>query len=574
MELRFRIWMVVILWGSTSGESDQYSRALDWLSRYGYLPPADPRTSQLQTKEGIEKAIRIMQRFGGLQETGVLDNKTLKLMSTPRCSLPDIIGSDEMLKRKRRRRRRKRYALSGLKWQKMDLTWSIHSYPSPSHSPNLNKELVETILYYAFKAWSDVSPLTFQKQMTNSRDSKAGGDIRVSFAQMLHEDGYPFDGRGGTLAHAFFPGLDEVSGDTHFDNDEMWSFRGDSSSTDLFTVAVHEFGHALGLSHSSSDPSIMRPYYQGPADMNDFQLALDDRVAIQQLYGVKEGGQGDDADHDIPRLPSPPPTKTTQHSEPSFPERCQGGFDAVANIRGEVFFFKGEHFWRVNQKRSLWSLNPTLIKNFWIGLPPGTNKIDAVYERKSDSRIIFFIGSQYWVFIDNKAMGDYPRPLSEWGMRTKSGVPVDRVDAAFIWAHNGKTYLFSGGEFWRFDESKANELGTRHPDQGYPRDSSLWEGVPPDMDDVISWEQGDAYFFKDNQYWVLKSGGLNQDIITPKSTAVEWLWCPAPPMTSAPTNPQNPKECSCDVRGSSSFLRSSCTLLVTGILAINEFFRK
>ena len=44
----------------------------EWLSRFGYLPPADPETGQLQTPEELSKAIVAMQRFGGLEATGVL----------------------------------------------------------------------------------------------------------------------------------------------------------------------------------------------------------------------------------------------------------------------------------------------------------------------------------------------------------------------------------------------------------------------------------------------------------------------------------------------------------------------
>lgn len=99
-------------------------------------------------------------------------------------------------------------------------------------------------------------------------------------------------------------------------------------------------------------------------------------------------------------------------------------------------------------------------------------------------------GSKYWIFKDTVAMDDYPRPLSDWSMKRKSGAPVDRVDAAFTWAHNGKTYLFSEGEFWRFDESQNGGKTSKKPDTGYPRDNSLWAGVPSDMDDVISWGEG------------------------------------------------------------------------------------
>lgn len=86
------------------------------------------------------------------------------------------------------------------------------------------------------------------------------------------------------------------------------------------------------------------------------------------------------------------------------------------------------------------------------------------------------------------ALPGYPHPLAEWGMRANDGSFVKRVDAAFVWAHNGHTYLFSGEEFWRFTENP--EQMTSQPDSGYPRGTSLWKGVPGIPDDIISWGKG------------------------------------------------------------------------------------
>jgi len=90
-----------------------------------------------------------------------------------------------------------------------------------------------------------------------------------------HGDGDPFDGPGGTLAHAYFP---VYGGDAHFDDSERWtikSYRG----TNLFQVAAHEFGHSLGLSHSDIKSALMAPFYRG-YDPN-FILDRDDIDAIQ-----------------------------------------------------------------------------------------------------------------------------------------------------------------------------------------------------------------------------------------------------------------------------------------------------
>ena len=58
------------------------------------------------------------------------------------------------------------------------------------------------------------------------------------------------------------------------------------SGTNLFQVAVHEFGHSLGLGHSSSPDAIMAAIYRGYVP--NAELNRDDIAGIQALYGESQ----------------------------------------------------------------------------------------------------------------------------------------------------------------------------------------------------------------------------------------------------------------------------------------------
>ena len=96
-----------------------------------------------------------------------------------------------------------------------------------------------------------------------------------------------------TLAHAFQPATESmfgpgttIGGDVHFDIDRIWiddAFDGlGDSDVDLFTVALHEVGHALGLGHSNVGGSVMEAFYGGSRRT----LHADDLAGIQSIYGV------------------------------------------------------------------------------------------------------------------------------------------------------------------------------------------------------------------------------------------------------------------------------------------------
>ncbi|XP_060641621.2 matrix metalloproteinase-17 [Anolis sagrei] len=482
--------------------TEDASPGADWLTRFGYLPPPNPITGQLQTQEELAKAIMTMQQFGGLEVTGILDEATLKLMKTPRCSLPDLLQSEP---------RTMRHTPAVTKWNKRNLSWRVRTFPKESH---LGHDTVRALMYYALKVWSDITPLNFHEVAGNN------ADIQIDFSKTDHNDGYPFDGPGGMVAHAFSPGEHHTAGDTHFDDDESWTFRSsDAHGMDLFAVAVHEFGHAIGLTHISAAESIMRPYYQGPVgDPLKYDLPYEDKVRIWQLYGVRESVSLTakpeiSKTNDQPVLLDLPENRSTIPLRRDAPNRCNTHFDAVAQIRGEAFFFKGKYFWRLTRNKHLVSLQPAQIHRFWRGLPLNLDSVDAVYERIHDHKIVFFKGDKYWLFKDNNVEEGYPRLISDFGL------PLGGIDAAFSWALNDKTYFFKDNLYWCYNEYE------QRMEPGYPLETTLWQGIPNRLDDATRWSDGATYFFKGKEYWKVMDSNLEAEPGYPQSIARDWLVC-------------------------------------------------
>lgn len=55
--------------------------------------------------------------------------------------------------------------------------------------------------------------------------SPEAADLQVDFLHGNHGDGYPFDGAGGAVGHAFFPSDPARAGGVHLDAEEEWAFR-------------------------------------------------------------------------------------------------------------------------------------------------------------------------------------------------------------------------------------------------------------------------------------------------------------------------------------------------------------
>jgi hypothetical protein len=145
-------------------------------------------------------------------------------------------------------------------------------------------------LLRAMSEWARVASLSFSPAAAFD----SAHTLNILFASGNHGDAYPFDGPGRVLAHTYYPAPpnpEPIAGDLHFDADEAWVAGSDTTvrSVDLFSVALHELGHALGLGHSDNPGAVMYPYYRRVT-----ALTQEDVNAILQLYaaaGSTSGGQ-------------------------------------------------------------------------------------------------------------------------------------------------------------------------------------------------------------------------------------------------------------------------------------------
>ncbi|KAL0285515.1 UNVERIFIED_CONTAM: Metalloendoproteinase 1 [Sesamum angustifolium] len=252
-----------------------------YLHQFGYLDyPNQTHANNNDFDDLLESALKTYQLNYHIKPTGAVDAETIAKMVTPRCGNPDIVrGTNTMRSRSNKRQNSSPsttsiHTVSHYSFFPGNLRWS----PSKTHltygfEPNTPTTAIDAVVR-AFAKWDSATHFTFSRAQNNQKPNMV-----IGFHRRDHRDGYPFDGPGGTIAHAFAP----EDGRFHYDSEETWSVAPIGNAFHLETVALHEIGHLLGLGHSSVADAIMFPSIQPGATKN---LHADDIHGIRALYNV------------------------------------------------------------------------------------------------------------------------------------------------------------------------------------------------------------------------------------------------------------------------------------------------
>ncbi|KAM4748768.1 matrix metalloproteinase-21-like [Rhinophrynus dorsalis] len=481
--------------------------------------------NKTEIEKSFVESLKRFQEASGLNATGVLDAATKVAMNKPRCGVPDHkvpsrrrngtltsavldreanhnISQGEGTQRQKRsflskmveHYRRKRDNTIGnrdsLSFSKNTLKWRLMG---EGYSMQLSIQQQRRILALAFRMWSEVVPLQFEEDLTGNNI-----DIRIGFGTGQHLGcSQAFDGVGQQFAHAWY------LGDIHFDDDEHFVGPSSEQGISLLKVAVHEIGHALGLTHINRLGSVMQPNYI-PQERN-FELDWEDRKAVQEKYGSCDGSFSTVFDW-VRR------------------ERTPRG-DII--YRFNTYFFKTSWYWMYENKSNRTRFgDPLPIRAGWHGLP--SQDIDAfvhVWTWNIDAQY-FFKGTQVWRYDPDKdkaytedwKRNKYPQLITE----AFPGAPSP-VDAAFFDKRERFIYFFRENNVTAFSierNRKVESFPKRIIDVFPPVDPSDY---PMGYIDAVyfSYAYQATFFIKDRFYWKMVS---DQDRQLNASLPLNGLW--------------------------------------------------
>ena len=162
-----------------------------------------------------------------------------------------------------------------------------------------------------------------------------------------------------------------------------------------------------------------------------------------------------------------------------------------------TYFFKGDGYLRYNIATDFVDVGPVEISKFWTHLPAEfQSNLDAVVNW-GNGKAYFFKGDGYLRYnIATDFVDVGPVEISKhW-----THLPAEfqsNLDAVVNWG-NGKAYFFKGDGYLRYN------IATDFVDVGPVEISKFWTHLPAEfqsnLDAVVNWGNGKAYFFKGDGY--------------------------------------------------------------------------
>jgi hypothetical protein len=149
----------------------------------------------------------------------------------------------------------------------------------------------------ATAAWEKIANVNFSVVSDNGAPLGVSGNLQsdTRFGD-IRIGGYAM--AGNILAFAYLPppaNGGTSAGDIFLNTSVSWQI--DATTYDLMTVAIHEFGHSLGMNHSAISTAAMWPSYTGAKEA----LTADDTAGIRTIYNARQKDSFDaKASNDLP----------------------------------------------------------------------------------------------------------------------------------------------------------------------------------------------------------------------------------------------------------------------------------